>query len=327
VNIALKALISSFTLLWPGWAQSPNLAPVVASYTLNRISAAPGQLITLIAEGINNFDLNPVVRAPAGQDLPYSLGGISVGYEYAFNAVRTPLLEVHPYYGGGCPPDQRSGCGQYNAISIQVPFEAQCSVCGINSASDPYVGIVQGQVPGGRVYVDTFPDQVHILTTCDAFLNPQDYTGMYYTTGLPCPSVVTHGDGSLVSFSSPAHAGEQIVAYAVGLGQTTPPLQTGRLVTASVPTRTTFGLDFNYHPNSLPSKPLPGSPPPVFSGATPGYVGLYQINFTVPPVPQGTRPCVDTTGLFYANVVRSNLTVSVGGDYSFDGARICVAVP
>jgi uncharacterized protein (TIGR03437 family) len=62
---------------------------------------------------------------------------------------------------------------------------------------------------------------------------------------------------------------------------------------------------------------VPASPIPIYAGLAPGYVGLYQINFTVPPPPVGTPPC--------SGAVQSNLTVSVGGLASFDGAGICVA--
>jgi uncharacterized protein (TIGR03437 family) len=132
----------------------------------------------------------------------------------------------------------------------------------------------------------------------------------------------------LVSAKHPAQAGEEVVAYAVGLGQTNPPLTTGKVVTAAVPTQTTFALDFNYRPNALATKAAPGFQAPVFAGATPGYVGLYQINFVVPPVPSGTPPCVEPPTIIQARqAVQSNLTVSIGGQFSFDAARICVAVP
>jgi len=55
-----------------------------------------------------------------------------------------------------------------------------------------------------------------------------------------------------------------------------------------------------------------------FVGLTPGSVGLYQVNFLVPPVPSGTPPC--------SGSVRSNFTVSIGDARSFDGASICVNV-
>lgn len=206
-------------------------------------------------------------------------------------------------------------CSPTGAITIQIPFEANVSA--------PATIAFQGS---WEVDVGISPDMVHILTTCDAFLVPQAIYSAG-TLGLPCPSVVAHADGSLVTAASPAKGGEELVAYAVGLGQTNPPLATGKLVKAAVPTQTTFGLDLNYRPNALGTKPLPSAPPPIFSGATPGYVGLYQINFVVPPIPTGTSACANTNGPYTgpSNVIESNLTVSVGSVYSFDAARICVA--
>jgi uncharacterized protein (TIGR03437 family) len=167
-------------------------------------------------------------------------------------------------------------------------------------------------------------DWAHILTSCDPFLSTASLAPLQ--VGLPCSPIVTHADGSAVSVTSPAKAGEELVAYATGLGQTNPASVTGQLVTKSAPTVTTFTLDYNYHPNALPSRPLPNGSQPIFAGTTPGYVGLYQVNFIVPPVPAGTPPCVDASALpLGSNVVQSNLTVSIGGTFSFDGARICVA--
>jgi hypothetical protein len=52
---------------------------------------------------------------------------------------------------------------------------------------------------------------------------------------------------------------------------------------------------------------------------------LYQINFIVPPPPAGLPPCPDpATIVAFGNVAPSNLTVSVGSNFSFDGAGICV---
>jgi uncharacterized protein (TIGR03437 family) len=86
-----------------------------------------------------------------------------------------------------------------------------------------------------------------------------------------------------------------------------------------------FLIDDNFRANALPTKPAAGSPIPLFSGLAPKYPGLYQINLVVPPVPAGTQPCTSTGIGLGANVVQSNLTVSFGGSFSFDGAGICVA--
>jgi hypothetical protein len=293
------------------------------------VNAAPGQLVTLMVQITDRSGVDGV-NAPAGADLPSTLSGFSVDYRQG-DVWHAPILQVSPFFGRAalCVP----GCAVLAAITVQVPFEAQsCPQCFPNGGDRPAQGILQvfqnGLLPGSQIDVQPFADQVHMITTCDSFTS--GYGALFSWTGLPCASAVTHADGSPVTAVKPAKAGEELIAYTVGLGQTNPPLVTGKLVTAAAPAQTTFGLDFNYRPNALPTKPLPSAPAPVYAGATPGYVGLYQVNFVVPPVPSGTPACVDSTSLPPApgqNFVMSNLTVSVGGLFSFDGARICVAVP
>jgi hypothetical protein len=49
------------------------------------------------------------------------------------------------------------------------------------------------------------------------------------------------------------------------------------------------------------------------------------MNFIVPAPPPGLAPCEDLiTSPTGVNVGQSNLTISVGFVYSFDGAGICV---
>jgi hypothetical protein len=177
-------------------------------------------------------------------------------------------------------------------------------------------------------FIDVFPvsEQVHFLSACD-LIGPAPTT--YVPTGLPCPQLIRHGDGSSVSPRSPVKAGEELVVYAIGLGQTDPPMTTGHAATG--PATAAFEVDFNYRPNTLATRPAPstgGTPAAsnvVYIGATPGYAGLYQVNFIVPPPPPALAPCVDwETSPPGINVVQTNLTVSVGSLYSFDGAGICV---
>jgi len=93
-------------------------------------------------------------------------------------------------------------------------------------------------------------------------------------------------------------------------------------------------MDFNYRRNALGTRPLPADDAdairPIYTGSLVGSVGLYEVRLVVPPVSPGTPPCDSVydprVGLPRANIVYSNLTFSIGGRFSFDGAGICVAV-
>ncbi len=100
--------------------------------------------------------------------------------------------------------------------------------------------------------------------------------------------IAQHGDGSLVSTSSPAVPGEYLVAYLAGLGDTNVDLTSGAASPSSplaIPTDTPV-LNING-----------GQYPLLFAGLTPGLVGLYQMNFQVPAgLPAGTITIVLSQG-------------------------------
>jgi uncharacterized protein (TIGR03437 family) len=258
---------------------------------------APGQLITVFITGDGQGSIGATVQG-----------------------LTAPVLEVHP--ASACPSG--SICSNLTAITIQIPYELQPACAFTNPACllvapTPLIVTVNG-VAGAPIELAPQDDRVHILTSCDTTV--PGGSGIA-PGGLPCAPLVTHADGSMVTQGSPAQGGEEVVAYAAGLGLTTPAVKTGQAATAATPTNETFYLDFNFRPNSLATKPiLPAGfgstlPIPLYTGLVPGYAGLYQINLIVPPAPVVTQACS-------GNVV-SNLTVSVGGLFSFDGAGICVA--
>jgi hypothetical protein len=240
--------------------------------------------------------------------------------------------------------DFGSPCGApMLAVTVQIPFgiPVVCPLCLTPPLPPAIITVNVHGVASPAIGVQPLADQVHFFTQCDIIV-PGSVAG-FSNGGLPCAPVVTHADGTPVNASKPAKSGEELVAYATGLGETVPAVINGKPVIAALPTRTVFSIDFNYRPNALATKPGPlllGIPSPVapaggpavafgtspsFTGATAGFVGLYQINFIVPPAPAGLPPCADpATVIAFANVVQSNLTVSVGSNFSFDGAGICV---
>jgi uncharacterized protein (TIGR03437 family) len=293
------------------------------------LTVAPGQLVTLFVDGVG-ASLTQPVRAPS-VPLPAALAGISATLKQYTSETPVPLLSVQPV--STCPQSPAQRCGTLTAVTVQIPFELQtlCFICARPQGPAPELLVTENGRIGASIDLTPLADQIHILTACDLLLpSPVQRINL---TGLPCAPIVTHGDGSLVSATNPAKLREQLVAYAVGLGATNPPAVTGQRAETAPPTAQAFVIDYNYHPNALPAKPLEypntgeAAPNliPLYSGLTPAFVGLYQINFLVLNNPPVFPPCDDlTTVPPGVSGIQSNLTVSFGGAFSFDGAGICV---
>jgi len=85
--------------------------------------------------------------------------------------------------------------------------------------------------------------------------------------------IVTDASWNIVAEKNPARAGGAYVAFATGLGITEPPAQTGLLASQVAPavlpvTLTIDGRETTVH----------------YAGLTPGSIGLYQFNFTLPGI-------------------------------------------
>ncbi len=76
----------------------------------------------------------------------------------------------------------------------------------------------------------------------------------------------------------PARSGETIVIYAIGLGQTTPAVQNGAAAPSS-PLAEVPNVSVVFGGQTFDRGV---SVTPLFAGLTPGFVGLYQINVTIP---------------------------------------------
>jgi len=98
----------------------------------------------------------------------------------------------------------------------------------------------------------------------------------------PVTAILKNTDFSLVTAANPAKPGDIVLVYATGLGQTAPPVATAAApaagsVARTAPVTVTIG--------GLPAEVL-------YSIASPGFPGLYQIAVTVPAGLTGSQPLV-----------------------------------
>ena len=297
---------------------------VSAGYTApsNFTKAAPGQVISLMVDGLDHRLDNPVMAK--GTPLPVMLAGFSVSFQQGQTILPVPLLGIsqepceYPNVAAGL-------CESVTIISIQVPFEIRpdCRLCEGPAPTIPAFFVVSDAGVAKALIATTLPpDNIHITDACDT-------TAQLSQSGSAiCGKIVTHADGTRVDANHPTRAGEELVMYAFGLGQTNPLVKSGTATPNPPPplVGSQFGLNFNYTPNAAPSLPVQlgtpwfqfTPPSPAYVGLSPGFVGLYQTNFIVPLAPV-IAPLAACGGS-----ILSNLTVTLYTTNSSDGASICV---
>ena len=202
-----------------GFGQTANTV-FGSAYSLPApINVAPGQILNLLVQGVG-ATLNQRIAA-IGLPLPTILANISVQLTQsaAPQSVAVPLLAVRPV--STCVNGTSIGsntCGGYTVVTVQIPYElvsnCQSATQLCPSSATPFVNSAQlvvsdNGVPGGAISVNPLADQIHIANLCD----------IDTSAPLACSStpLITHADGSLVSVSSPASSGEEIVIYALAV--------------------------------------------------------------------------------------------------------------
>jgi uncharacterized protein (TIGR03437 family) len=255
---------------------------------------APGELVAVRGE---QFTLGSPVSATS-LPLGTSLGGATVyvngnaapTYYVAASHVENQGGQITFQVPYGTPTGQatirvdRNDNGTVqtgNTISVQVAataprlleFALNSSGASITAGAVTSTDNIVTENPVGTEYaIATFPDGV-------TFPVPT-------TTGLP---------------SRPATTGDTLVFYGLGFGQTSPPATEGVAVPGSA---TISNCVMIFETSVLPGAPNVSSVP-SYCGLTPGSVGLYQVNVTVPPgTPKGSAvPVYLTIGTTISNFV------------------------
>jgi uncharacterized protein (TIGR03437 family) len=118
------------------------------------------------------------------------------------------------------------------------------------------------------ITLDIVPNAPGVLSAFDGPTPPSTQDGAHI--------VAQHLNGSSVTSNSPAKPGEYLVMYMAGLGATNPPVPSGNPAPGAPSTLAAVTVNPIVTVDKLPSNV-------VFAGLAPTFVGLYQIDFQVPP--------------------------------------------
>lgn len=283
---------------------------------------APGQVITLFMTGAQTvLPQQAGVRTQRASRLPLptTLAGFSVRILEPLGGVNQnlPMLSVTQTSTCSDPTVAASVC-MVTALRVQIPTALRSFVFSQVPVQAELI-IAENGMPSQSFGFTPLPDNVHIVSSCDS----------PYAATSPCSPAVTHADGTPVYTGSPAKIGETIVLYALGLGPTNPAVPEGQPTPMSAPAAALqYGLSFDYaNPGSLVSSvstsPATPSAAPIFVGLTPGFAGLYQINFAIPAPAFATPPCNISNQNANLTVTVSGVGLAATGGVS-DQAQICV---
>jgi uncharacterized protein (TIGR03437 family) len=296
--------------LWAFGQSGPTLAGV--GYSLPFPGVAPGQVVRLQVTGLQTVVLPSLLKATT-IPLPLTLDGISITISQSIEhsimgtpvqvSYEAPLLSLNQM--NVCSSGTTASECFITFITLQVPYDLETSTQPIPRVQTQIV-ITENGVDSKAFPVTVAGDQFHVITNCE---------DQPFERG--CGSIVAHADGTVVSRESPGKPGEIVVIYAWGLGSTIPGIKSGNLTPTPAPVvEQLIQVRFDFTANAAPSGTF-GTASFATGYLTPGFVGLYQVNIQLPATFPAVSQC-DQAGL------GSNLTINLGGSFSFDGAAVCV---
>jgi uncharacterized protein (TIGR03437 family) len=192
------------------------------------------------------------------------------------------------------------------AVSSPLPTKLDNVCITANGAPLPVLYVSPGQINAQMLYGSSGPASIQVHTesgVSDVFMKQID-TAAPAIFGVTGPSdqrfaAIFRENNTLSTLSNPLRPNEIAVAYLTGGGDVTPIAVAGHPASGTILSET----------SSTPTVDIGGVSAEIqYSGLTPGFVGLYQINFRLPGfVPRG---------------LQVPLTISMGGNSTTVNVRI-----
>ena len=269
-----------------------NWLTVAQAGTLVTVTCDPGSLapgiylgtVAVASNGVNGTQTVPIdfeVLAPAAPYVKYQgvvnntiyLGGDTLGAGSIAVVFGEQLMLGDPVLAATLPLGTTLGgvrvlvnnqpapvfYASYGQVNFLIPYEVD--------PGEAVVKVERGGQAGNSVTVPVAARAPRILR-----LGIGEY-GIVVNTDGSFPIPATPGLNS-----HPAQAGDTLVIYAIGLGQTSPAVQNG-VAAPSNPLAAVPSVNVIFGGQGFVEGTAQA---PSFAGLTPGFVGLYQINVTVP---------------------------------------------
>jgi uncharacterized protein (TIGR03437 family) len=302
------------------------------------VMIAPGQVVHLRLHGITtNFTSTEISGA---LPLPSFFNGMSVTLQRSglapeavtllrLDGLSSCTISFSPNLFGGSAVTPCTADSSYD-LWVQIPFdlvpngpgadEGPCVATAVCGASVDDAVLTVGELAGQGMSVRVLPvvDQVHILNSCADNIGTVGIQGTSVFASYACLPAITHGDNSWVTAANPAKPGEELVAYAFGLGAPATIFDTsGATPVRGVALAKPFTISFPGIASSAGGRL-------DYVGLVGGVPGLYQVNFHVPSVPATLAPCTTSGVVTQLATTPFNFTMSLMGTASMDQASFCV---
>ncbi len=303
--------------------------------TVSGVTTAAGSGNWLTAQTISNGQFLSVVADPTGLSPGSYTGVVSIASNAANNNVAVPVqlnvvtqtapvaaaggLVNNGTFAGGEPlakgdiaalfGDQFTYGDPQQATDLPLPTNLGGTQVLVNGQPAPVYFVSPGQI-NFEIPIDAASGAATVQVVRNsqsgnrAFMTIQDRVPRFILfQGGPYAIMTTPG-GDLTGIPThPVRANDVVVIYTIGLGPTTPVVPSGTaspsspLAVINAETRACFGNDSPFSPALCVT--------PQFVGLTPGFVGLYQVNVTMPQnLAPGNLPFSFTVGGVASDVVQ-----------------------
>ena len=234
--------------------------------------AGQPQIVAPQQAAVNAASFRPGMVAPGGLFSIFGSGFSTQAADAGALPLPKTLGETQVLVNGSAVPLVYVSAGQINA---QMPID-------VPTGQPVTMVVMNGTAASNRVMLNV----------------PAVAPGIFTSNGKQ--PLIQNPNGSLNSAAAPAKPGETLIAYLTGAG----PVNSGSWTTGAASPSTPASV-------TTPYTLIFGTEPAVvkYLGLTPGFVGLYQANFTVPTLAPGSYPVTITMAGNSSNTA----TVVIGG--------------